>query len=205
MPSWTSRTAVPPTLASHTKQDAAAVEMARHVDAVLSKTLRLMEAVKKLPSGAPLNQQTTLQLPEPELLEALLATPLIKDARVVLQEQRMPPRMALYDGALGCLLAGRKAGRRVRWVACLPGCNHTNRELALCSVPADVVWPMQSDFVPYSTLEEAIEVLKIEPQLVEEPRDEDDEDEEEGEVVDDGGKPRGSAERGGSGSGGQEE
>ncbi|XP_034239980.1 uncharacterized protein LOC117644540 [Thrips palmi] len=120
MPSWSSRSAVPPTLASQVKQDAAAAEMARHVDAVLSKTLRLMDAVKKLPPGAPLNQQTALQLPEPELLDALLATPLLPDARDVLEEQRLPPRMALYD---------------------------------------DVVWPMQSDFVPYNTLEEAIEVV----------------------------------------------
>ncbi|KAJ1531473.1 hypothetical protein ONE63_000148 [Megalurothrips usitatus] len=96
--SWSSRIATPPTLASQLKLGAA--EAARHADAVLTKVLRLVDTLKKLPPGAPLSQHQALQLPEAELLQALLDSPLLQDARDLLQEQRQPPRIALYDDAV---------------------------------------------------------------------------------------------------------
>ena len=96
---WTYRTASPPTLAEQPKTDVSVTDVARHVDSVLTKVLRLVEAVKKLPPGSQLGQQLSLQLPEPEVLQLLLASPLIRDVRVLLREHDVPPRITLYDGA----------------------------------------------------------------------------------------------------------
>ncbi|XP_026275403.2 testis-expressed protein 47-like [Frankliniella occidentalis] len=137
--SWTSRSASPPKLAAVPKAGAAVAETARQVDAVLGKTLRMLDALKKLPPGAPLSGPIALQLPEPELLEALLASPLVRDVRALLEEQRVPPRITLYE---------------------------------------DVVWPMQSDFVPYDLLKQPAEQPEDdEPQDESQGKDEEEADE----------------------------